>query len=245
MVHTAIDGFSRLIPYVYCANNKKSDTVLALFQNACQTYGIPSRVRSDHGLENMGVAQMMLECHGVNRGSMIAGSSVHNQRVERLHRDVTSGVLKTYIDELRMMETSGLLDPVNEMHLFSLHLVYLQEINKSLVEFSRQWNYHGLSTEGGSSPLQLWTEGILRTENDKNLPLDVILTEEELFWYGVDEGDISVSEEDQEVVVPSSNIHLNENQLDRLRSPVPSNLRRDDRIPKYVEVVEAIHGMLS
>ena len=62
---------------------------------------------------------------------------------------------ETYIDEFRRMETSGLLDPVNEMHLFSLHLVYLQEINKSLVEFSRQWNYHGLSTEGGSSPLQL------------------------------------------------------------------------------------------
>lgn len=92
------------------------------------------------------------------------------------------------------METSGLLDPVNEMHLFSLHLVYLQEINKSLVEFSRQWNYHGLSTEGGSSPLQLQTEGILRTTNDRNSPLDVILTEEELFWYGVDERDISVSE---------------------------------------------------
>ena len=142
---------------------------------------------------------------------MITGSSVHNQRVEWLHRDVTSGVLRSYIDEFNMMERSGLLDPVNEVHLLSLHLVFLQEIKKSQDEFTRQWNYHGLSTDGGSSPLQLWTEGILRSANGRNSPLDGILSEEELIWYGVDEEDsISVSEEDQEVIVPSSNIPLSE-----------------------------------
>ena len=35
---------------------------------------------------------------------MLTGSSVHNQRVEQLHRDVTSGVLRSYIDEFNMME---------------------------------------------------------------------------------------------------------------------------------------------
>ena len=85
------------------------------------------------------------------RGSMITGSSVHNQWVERLHRDVISGVLKSYIDEFHMMETSGLLDPLKTIQLLSLHL----QINKSLQELTNQWNYHCLSTEGGSSPLQL------------------------------------------------------------------------------------------
>lgn len=245
VVHTAIDGYSRLIPYLHCANNNRSDTVLALFQNACQSYGMPSRVRSDYGLENMGVARMMLECRGVNRGSMITGSSVHNQRVERLHRDVTSGVLRSYIDEFNMIERSGLLDPINEVHLLSLHLVFLQEIKKSLDEFTRQWNYHGLSTEGGSSPLQLWTEGILRSANGRNSPLDGILSEEELIWYGVDEEDaISVSEEDQEVIVPSSNIPLSEDQLDYLHSLVPTNLTRSERISKYVELVGVVNEML-
>ena len=150
VIHTAIDGYSSLTPYLYCAKNNNSDTVW-LFQNACQTYGIPSRVRSDHGLENVGAARKMLEC----RGSMITGSSVQNQRAERLHRDMISGVLKSYTDEFHMMEASGLLDPLKKIHLLSLHLVLLQQINKSLQELTNQWNYHCLSTEGGSSPLQL------------------------------------------------------------------------------------------
>ena len=52
------------------------------------------------------------------------------------------------------MEASGLLDPLNEIHLLSLHVILLQKINKSLQELTSQRNYHGLST-GGSLPLQL------------------------------------------------------------------------------------------
>ena len=75
---------------------------------------------------------------------MVTGSSVHNQRAERLHRD-----------EFPMMEASGLSDPLNKIDLLSLHLVLWQQINKSLQELTNQWNYHCLSTEGGPSPLQI------------------------------------------------------------------------------------------
>ena len=47
--------------------------------------GLPSRVRSDHSMENFKVAESMLEQRGCDRGSgsIITGSSVHNCRVER------------------------------------------------------------------------------------------------------------------------------------------------------------------
>ena len=85
IVHGAMDGSSHVVPYLKCLNNIRASSVFDLFVRATNVYGIPSRVRSDHGMENVDVAVFM---NMVRRSSHITGSSVHNQQIERFWRDV-------------------------------------------------------------------------------------------------------------------------------------------------------------
>ena len=129
-----------------------------------QQYGLPSRVRSDEGKENTMVAQYMLENRGLDRGSMIVGSSVHNQRIERLWRDLHRCITQLYYRLFYFLEYQGSLNPVNEYHLFALQYVFLPWLNKYMDSFMKSWNNHSFYTEHGHSPNQLFTAGILMSQ---------------------------------------------------------------------------------
>ena len=209
VVHVCVDGFSRLIIYVHCACNNRAETVMEQFLEGVRNYGLPSRVRSDHGLENVKVAKFMIEQRGTGRGSMLTGSSVHNCRVERAHRDIYAGVLSFFAKTFHELEDSGQLDPLVELHLFALHYVYIPRINTALKEFKQQWMHHGLRTEHGSSPMQLYTEGLLRSVNSGHPALESIRTD-----FGVDpEGPFSINREDYQVTVPEIDLQLTDAQL--------------------------------
>ena len=116
-------------------NNNRADTAFAAVRHGVSEYGRPSRVRTDRGGENMLIGEYMLQTRGTGRHSIIMGHSVHNQRIERLWRDLFAGCISFFYYMFYQLERQGLLHPDNERDLFALHLVFLPKIQHQLTQF--------------------------------------------------------------------------------------------------------------
>lgn len=214
VVHGGMDGFSRLVVYLYCSTNNRSDTVLDLFLHANTLFGVPSRVRSDRGGENVGICEFMVSYRGVGRASHIAGSSVHNQRIERLWRDVFRCVCSTFHSLFYHLEASGCLIPDDLVDRYVLHYLFLPRINVCLTEFACGWNHHPIRTEHNWSPRRMWFNGMVDPSNVEQVAIrDVIdpLPAGDVHLFGVDNGGpLPADLEENSVVVDDVPCPLNE-----------------------------------
>lgn len=148
VIHGFIDGYSRLITRLRASNNNRATTVLDLFLRAANVYRAPSRLRGDHGVENVLVAAWMEANKGARRGSYIWGRSVHNVRIERLWVDVTAQFGRKWADFFTQLEIYHGLDVNNTYHLWLLHYLFLSDINADCRFFAEAWNRHKIKNKG-------------------------------------------------------------------------------------------------
>ncbi|KAK7000377.1 hypothetical protein R3P38DRAFT_3058165 [Favolaschia claudopus] len=188
VIHGFIDGYSRLITGLRASDNNRAQTVLDLFLAAAAIYLAPSRMRGDHGVENLLVAAYMVALHGEGRGSYLWGRSVHNVRIERLWVDVTAQIGATWADVFTLLELHHGLDINNSFHIWLLHYLFLDQINRQLEFFQESWNHHQIRMRDGPnrSPIDMFGFDMLvhgvRGTNVAEEPM----TNEELEVYGVD-----------------------------------------------------------
>ncbi|CAB4441421.1 unnamed protein product [Rhizophagus irregularis] len=239
VIHGGIDGFSRMIVYLRCSGNNKAITVLSYFCEAVEKFGIPSRVRGDRGGENIKVAEWMIRKKGINRGSYIGGSSVHNQRIERLWKDVHRVIVMLFSSIFYFLEDNYSLNIENSIHMFALHYIFIPRINFALETFIQSWNYHSLRTESHKTPRQLFLEGMVRN-NLRGLEEVGV----DLNHYGIDwEGPAPTDEGIEQVNLNSVANILTNSQLFSLQNFInPLSEDGNFGINLYLRVLEFINN---
>ena len=217
-------------------------TVLELFEEAVEKNGLPSRVQFDMEIENVDAARFMLHKCNWKRKTMLVGLSVHNQRIERLWLDVKRLIVCRFKSIFCSMEENDLLDPLNDLHLYVLHLIFLPSINNALRELLQDWNNHHLSSEHNFSPYQLWRLGLNSYQISNSEEFNELRKNG---WesFGIDYEGPLPSEEDDDVIVPGINFPLTHYKIQCLLEVVNRN-REMDNVDLYLTILNLVSNFL-
>ena len=142
----AVDGFTHQIMSLSCCNNNQASTLLNAFINSpmVQQRSLPIFIRGDGGLENASIAKLINSVSGTNH--FISGRSVHNQRVERMWRDVFTNVIGYYKNHLETITAKYDIE-LTDNNIWIIQSLYLDGINEELRKFQLNWNSHSMRSE--------------------------------------------------------------------------------------------------
>jgi hypothetical protein len=106
--------------------------------------------------------------------------SVFNTRIERLWRDYKQAVSEKWKDFLADLEHNYNLNPDNQAHIWLLHWLFLDAINKDLDEWVNAWNHHKISLPGepDRSPRDMYIFGMLE-DGPRGMDYDALVQQVE------------------------------------------------------------------
>ncbi|KAJ3281217.1 hypothetical protein HDU76_008972, partial [Blyttiomyces sp. JEL0837] len=155
MIHSALDGKSKLCMYLQASINNHAATVKDHFLKATATYGWPQTVEASQCLENIEVAALMEA--SVRAGSSIFGVSVNTIALEEFAKDINKEVLKHFSEVFLHLEHVYDFKKDEEWQLWVLHFVYIPILNQQLTCNSIARNYD-------KSHLDIWQKCIKRQQ---------------------------------------------------------------------------------
>ena len=115
-------------------------------------------------------------------------------------------------------------------------------------QFKLSWNSHGVRTERGKTPNQLFTEGALRLHNSGQTAVDFFDSASEI--YGVDFEDDSISPdddpEDAGVMIPTIQVDISDEQIEELKATIDPLSDSDDYgLDIYQRTLDFLNGLNS
>ncbi len=154
-------------------------------------------------------------------------------------------MIKVYYRLFYHLESVQLLDPVNEVHLFTLHYIFLSRINESVTQFLSGWNHHAIRTVHNRSPYQLFVEGSLSLQRSGLVALDFFNRVDD--HYGIEEEGLHLVEDDFDgVSIPESQFQLSDEDFQQLRQLIiPTAVSSDYGIREYESALNFIHRVVS
>ena len=78
----------------------------------------------------------------------LCNRSVHNSRIERIWYDVTEGFGGKWKNFFTDLEANEGLDVNNPAHIWLLHHLFLDDINRDVLVWAETWNNHKLQIRG-------------------------------------------------------------------------------------------------
>ena len=128
--HGGIDGFSRMVVYPGCSTNNRSLTIQTI-----EEYEVPSlcsKVEKTYWCASL----RQHAVRGTDRGSHIAGSSVHNQRIERIYGVMYTGVSVLHTMNYSMQWKHQVFLILQVMKISLYYIVYFyQELTEAVRNF--------------------------------------------------------------------------------------------------------------
>ncbi len=246
VIHGSIDGFSRMVTFLSGSTNNKAEAVFQLFKRATNEFGIPSRVRSDKGGENIQVCHFMISVRGPGRRSHIAGSSVHNQRIEGLWRDVYRCVCCSLHEVFYYLEAQGVLDPTNDSDLFVLRCVFVPVLNNLLSMFARAWNHHPVRTERNWSPHKMWINAMIYPHRRNQMAVqDVLGNDVSSLDYGIDDSGPLPDQQTHTVDVPETLRPLSRSVHQSFLGNLQNVVNINEAVIEYFHARDHFHELLD